>query len=287
MRGEEDPVAVRRGQVHERVVRLHGLGRQGVDPCPRDLAAGDGRCQCLVVHDLAAGCVDQPGGVFHCLKESLIRHARRLFRDRHVQADDVALCEQFVERQIGGVAERFLFRGGLVTCIVHDPAVERSQPLRRLLCDRAEADETHRAVAELRKALDHHALLDLDLPALAHRPVALARIAQARQHQKDRLLRNRRRIGALAVADIDAALRRLPPGEAVERHAFGVDHFQVRHLPDQRRRDTRDRIRNDVVRVAACCQDLLQRSIHRDIDLLRRVRERRVRIVGLIAHPAA
>ena len=141
--------------------------------------------------------------------------------------------------------------------VVEHAATPAGQPLHAGLRDGAIADEAHAAVAQLAYALDHHALLGLDLLAAAHGGICLDGVAQAGEHQQHGLLGNGGRVGAGVVADHHAVRAGCLDVDGVEGHALRVDELELGHARDELRAHRADGVGHDEVGVCRLGEDLI------------------------------
>ncbi|CAN3962030.1 30S ribosomal protein S7, partial [Dysosmobacter welbionis] len=155
---------------------------------------------------------------FHPPQQSGIHQIPGLLRDSAVEADDVALLRQLLQRQVGDVVFFLLFRQAAVLGVVVQLAAEGDQPLRRGPRNVSKSYQAHLAGRELRDPLHHAPLFHLHLPSRPDGLVPLQGMAQEHQYQQDRLLRHGPGVAALVVADVNAPLPGGGEVNAVKRH---------------------------------------------------------------------
>src|SRR5690606_21621385 len=214
VRGDDDVVVVEQRAVGAR------LGAEHVEAGAGDPAVLEGDVQRRLVHDAAAGGVDDPDGRLDLVQLAVADEAAGLGRLRQVDGGEVALAQQLVQRdefhaELGGA-------GGLYVRVVRDDVhVERGEALGDQDADAAEAEHPDGLALQL----DAGVLRPLPLALLEGR-VALGDVPRGREQERDGVLGGGDDVGRRRVHDHHAGLGGGLDVDVVEADAGAGDDAQ-------------------------------------------------------------
>jgi hypothetical protein len=224
-------------QAQQRVVGGRRLGLEGVQARTAQLAAHQCVIQGALVDEGAARGIDQDRAITHGGDRCGIHHVPGLCGQRCVQADDVAACQQFVQRHVARVQLRLGLGIRTLRIVIDDIGVEPGQTPRHHTPDMAETDHTHGLAGDLETGLSH---LRRRPRALAHDPVHIRDTPVDCQDQGDRQFGHRAGIGAGSDGQNNAALAYGSQIDAVDADAPLLDHAHPRRLRQHGPRDSRE-----------------------------------------------
>jgi hypothetical protein len=214
VRGDHDAVVVEQRALGARLDPEH------VQPGARDTAVLEGQVKGLLVHDAAAGGVDDAHRRLHQPQLAVADEAERLGRLGQVDGDEVALAQQLLQAHQPDAELRGA--GGLDVRVVGDDVhVERRQPLGD---EHADAAETEHADG-LALQLDAGVLGALPLALLEGR-VPLRNVPSGGQKQRDRVLGGGDDVGGGGVDHHHPGLGGGLHVDVVESHARPGHHPQ-------------------------------------------------------------
>ena len=172
-----------------------------VDRCARDLARLERRDQRRLVHELAAGRVDDAHAVTHLRDRRGVDRVARVVGQRQVEGEKVCARQHFLEaRAVDAELAKALC--GDERVIGDDLHLQPHRPPRDLPADAPEAEHAEHLVGEL----DAAPLRALP-PARRERCMGLRDVAREREEQADRVLGGRDDVRLGRVCDDDAAPR--------------------------------------------------------------------------------
>src|SRR5262245_16224114 len=208
-------------EVQERVVRGRGLVVPDVEPGGAELATGQRLEERALVLDGAARGVDVDRARLHEADRLLVDHVPRLGRERRVARQHVDLGQQRLEtrHRLGATTPQLVVRHVLVVAEHAHP--ERARELRDTPTDVADADDAQGLAAELGVARTDRVPV-----ACARGLVDRERALDAGEHQHQRVLGDRLRVGAGRVDDRDAEPGRGGNVDRVQSHAVPAHHLE-------------------------------------------------------------
>ena len=236
------------------------LGREDVERRSGDVAGAEGVQQRVLVHQLAAGGVDDAHARLHAREGACIDRALRLRREREVEGEEVGLGQGVLlglRALDAELAEPLLGDEGVVADDTH---LQARRTAGDLLPDPAEAEHDEGLVRQLEPAVAGA----LPAPVLERR-VGLRDVAREREQQADRVLGGRDDGRFRSVRDHDPAAGRRLDVDVVHAHPGAADHLEPVGPLDQVGGQLRRRADDDRVVVA----DLLREvAVRVDVDLV-------------------
>lgn len=221
MRGADD---VR--QAEERALG-GGLDLEDVEACAGDVAGLEGLRKRLFIDETAAGAVDDTHARLGLRDRLRVQDVAGLVRQRHVQADEVCLGEEFVELDLDDPHFlRPLLRQERI--IGDDVHLETDRAGADDRADIAGADDAEHLAGDL----DTHELRLFPLAGLG-RAVGSGKLAGNREHQGDRMLGGGDRVAEGRVHDDDAAARSGGNVDIVDADAGAADDLEIGRGGDQ------------------------------------------------------
>ena len=192
-----------------------------VDRCARDLARLERRDQRRLVHELAAGRVDDAHAVPHLRDRRGVDRVARVVGERQVEGEEICARQHFLEARAVD-AELAKALGGDERVIGDDLHLQPDRPPRDLPADAPEPEHAEHLVGEL----DAAPLRALP-PAGCERRMGLRDVAREREEQADRVLGGRDDVRLGRVRDDDAAPRGRIDVDVVHPDAGAADHLQA------------------------------------------------------------